>query len=78
MELLSTSWLRDSVSHLRLPSFMPLMTCLDTLTSDTADCTPGVLSIFHISSSMADRVWWAEQPSAPVLTMTTSTSELVE
>src|SRR5690606_18454021 len=78
MELLRICWLRDSASHLRLPSFRPLMTCLDTLTSDTADCTPGVLSIFHISSSMADRVWWLEQPSTPVLTITTSTSELVE
>src|SRR5690606_36304689 len=37
IELFSTSWLRDSASHFRLPSFMPLIICLETVTSDTAD-----------------------------------------
>src|SRR5690606_35169782 len=78
MELFSTSWLRDSASHFRLPSFMPLIICLDTVTSDTADCTPGVFSIFHISWSIGSIAMCVEQPSASVLTITTSTSELVE
>ncbi|CAH0290350.1 hypothetical protein SRABI112_04182 [Pseudomonas mediterranea] len=52
MELFSTSGLRDRVSHLRLPSFMPLIICLDTVTREIADCTPSVFCIFHISSSM--------------------------
>ncbi|MNN88846.1 hypothetical protein D3C81_2065810 [compost metagenome] len=78
MELFSTSWLRDRVSHFRLPSFIPLITCLETVTMEMADCTPGVFSIFHISSSTGAMASWVEQPSGPVLTMTTSTSELVE
>ncbi len=56
MELFSTCWLRDSVSHFRLPSFMPLMPWRATDTIDTADCTPSVFCIFHISSSMAASV----------------------
>ncbi len=78
MELFSTSWLRDRVSHFRLPSFIPLITCLDTVTIEIADCTPSVFSSFQASSSMAARAWWVEQPSGVVLTITTSTSELVE
>ena len=42
------------------------------------DCTPGVLSMVHISSSMGAMVEWIEQRSAGVLTIITSTSELVE
>ncbi|MCY1423822.1 hypothetical protein D9M71_395480 [compost metagenome] len=45
---------------------------------EMADCTPSVFCSFHASSSMADRVPNAEQPSASVFTITTSTSELVE
>ncbi len=78
MELFRTSGLRERVSHLRLPSFMPLITCLDTLTREMADCTPGVFSMVHISSSIGARVECTEHCSAAVLTMITSTSELVE
>ncbi|MCY1505731.1 hypothetical protein D9M68_399530 [compost metagenome] len=52
MELFSTSLLRDSASHFRLPSFMPLIICLETVTREMADCTPSVLFIFHIRRSM--------------------------
>ncbi len=72
------SGLRDRVSHFRLPSFMPLITCLDTVTREIADCTPGVFSMVHINSSIGAIVEWIEQLSAGVLTMITSTSELVE
>ena len=72
------SGLRDSVSHFRLPSFMPLMTCFDTVTREMVDCTPGVLSMVHINSSIGAMVEWIEHCSAGVLTMITSTSELVE
>src|SRR5699024_5453708 len=53
MELLRMCWLRDKVSHFRLPSFMPLITCLDTVTMEITDCTPGVFSMRQLKSSMA-------------------------
>ncbi|MDT4865856.1 hypothetical protein FQZ97_1006840 [compost metagenome] len=75
---LSTSWLRDRVSHLGLPSFMPLMACLTTVAREMVDCTPSVFSRRHISSSMVASAPWVAQASRGVLTITTSTSELVE
>src|SRR5690606_19309137 len=72
------SWLRDNPCHLRLPSLLPMITCLATVTSDTADCTPARLLMRHSSWSMASMVSYAEHISGGVLTITTSTSELVE
>ena len=56
MALFRTSWLRDRPCHFRLPSLEPMITCLATVTSDTADCTPSRLLIFHCSWSMASMV----------------------
>ena len=55
-----------------------MITCLATVTRDTADCTPDRLAMRHSSWSMASMVSYAEHISGGVLTITTSTSELVE
>ncbi len=49
MALFRLSWLRDRVCHFRLPSLLPMITCLATVTSDTADCTPSRLFMRHSS-----------------------------
>src|SRR5690554_355935 len=71
-------WLREIADHLILPSFMALPASLETVDTDTVDCTPSTFSMCHIKRFKVSNTLKFTHMSLGVSAITTNTSELVE